>query len=53
MPREGLSPGRGLLCVPQWEHLVFGVTAWLLCGVAKLCRPASVVRDVVAGEVLS
>jgi hypothetical protein len=32
-----------MLSVPQWEHLVFGVTAWLLCGVAKLCRLASVV----------
>ena len=29
--------------MPQWEHLVFGVTAWLLCGVAKRCRLASVV----------
>jgi len=29
--------------VPQWEHLVFGVTAWLLCGVAKLCHLARVV----------
>lgn len=31
--------------MPQREHLVFGVTAWLLCGVAKLCRLASVVKD--------
>ena len=29
--------------MPQWEHLVFGVTAWLLCGVAKRCRLASVI----------
>jgi hypothetical protein len=47
MPRdvqEALRSGRGRLSVPQWEHLVFGVTAWLLCGVAKLCRLASVVE---------
>lgn len=47
MPRdvqEALRSGRGRLSVPQWEHLVFGVTAWLLCGVGKLCRLASVVN---------
>ena len=46
MPRnvqEALRSGRGRLSVPQWEHLVFGVTAWLVCGVGKLCRLASVV----------
>lgn len=41
--QEALRSGRGQLSVPQWEHLVFGVTAWVLCGVAKLCRLASVV----------
>lgn len=46
MPRdvqEALRQVRETLSVPQWEHLVFGVTAWLLCGVAKLCRLASIV----------
>ena len=46
MPRdvqEALRSSRGQLSVPQWEHLVFGVTAWLLCGVGKLCWLASVV----------
>lgn len=49
MPREAqeaLRPRHGTLSVPQWEDLVFGVTAWLWCGVFKLCWRAFLMADI-------
>jgi len=47
MPRDvqwALRAAREYCSRPQWSHLVFGVTGWLLCSAAKLCRVAGAAK---------